>query len=104
MKQSFLVKIKEWWFKNSDDPWACFETDGPSRDGIMEFSISWNKSFVDRLQRLGYTGGNDEELVQLFFLSTRVLPENLLNEPAADNAINPEGMPRLTSEMNELRK
>lgn len=103
MKQSFLVKVKEWWFKNSDKPWACFETDGPSRDGILEFSISWNNSFVERLKRLGYTGGNDEELVQLFFLSTRVLPENLLNE-SADDTVNPEGMPRLTSEMNELRR
>lgn len=102
MKQSFLVKLKEWFSKWSKKPWAAFETAGPSRDGILEFSISWNPAFVSNLRQLGYDGNTDEEVVQLFFLSTRVLPENLL-QPAADNAVNPDAMPRLSSEANHLR-
>lgn len=103
MKPSKLVRFKEWWSKKSKTPWACFETEGPSSDGILEFSISWNAAFVDKLKRMGYTGGNDEELVQLFFLSTRVLPENLLTDVAEDNAVNPAEMPRLSSEGNYIK-
>ena len=100
MKQSFLIKLKEFFSKKSPTPWACFETNGPSADGIMEFSISWNDAFIKRLHSLGYTGGNDEELVQLFFLSTRVFPENMVTE----DTVNPGQMPNLSNEANSLRK
>jgi hypothetical protein len=99
MKQSWLVRFKEWWSKTSKKPWACFETCGPSDDGILEFSISWNNAFIRKLKEMGYTGGNDEEIVQLFFLSTRVLPENLIG----DDSVNPESMPQLSSEASRFR-
>ena len=98
MKQSFWVKVQEWFARRSKTPWAAFETNGPT-NGILEFSISWNDAFVKMLKLQGFPGGNDEEVVQMFFLSTRVLPENLITE----DVVNPENMPRLTSEMNELR-
>jgi hypothetical protein len=103
MKQSFLVRTKEFFAKKSKTPWAVFETAGPSPDGILEFSISWNNAFVEKLKKQGYEGANDEEIVHIFFLSTRVLPENLLND-VADDSVNPEAMPRLSSEANFLRK
>lgn len=104
MKQSFFARLKEFFSKRSKQPWAAFETEGPSRDGILEFSISWNPAFVNNLKKLGYMGDTDEEIVQLFFLSTRVLPENLLTDTTAnsDNTVNPESMPRLSSEANGL--
>lgn len=100
MKQSWFVKFKEFFAKRSSKPWACFETDGPSADGRLEFSISWNTAFVEKLKQLGYTGGNEEELVHLFFLSTRVFPENMMLE----DTVNPDQMPHLSSEANILRK
>jgi hypothetical protein len=97
---SILMKAREWVAKKSNKPWAVFETAGPDRSGRMEFNIRWNKAFVDNLLRHGFTGDTDEELVQTFFLSTRVLPENLITE----NVVNPEATPRLSSEANNLVK
>lgn len=99
MKRSFLIRIKEFFSKKSSTPWACFETNGPTNDGIMEFSLSWNDAFIKQIKALGYTGGNDEELVQLFFLATRAYPENI----AIGDTVNPGQMPNLSSEANSLR-
>lgn len=104
MKQSFLLKIKEWVAGFSSKPWACFETPGASSDGILEFSMAWNDAFVNLLRNQGYTGMSEEEIVQLFFLSTRVLPENLVTDLQDDDTVNPAEMPRLSSEANILRK
>lgn len=103
MKRSKLLVIKEWLAKGSKKPWAAFETAGPNQDGIMEFSISWNAAFVNKLRHLGFTGGNDEELVHMFFLSTRVLPEGILRSEASDESVNPSEMPRLSKEANYFK-
>lgn len=103
MKQSFLISLKEKFFRKSKTPWACFETAGPNAAGRLEFSISWNPAFVANLRKLGYTGVDDEDVVNMFFLSTRVLPENLLNSADGDY-INPAEMPNLTNEANFLKQ
>lgn len=101
MKRSFLSNIKEKLMQRSKKPWASFETPGPSEDGRVEFSISWNKAFVDSLKKQGYEGTTDEEIVQLFFISVRMLPESMMDE---NDTVNPEATPRLTSEANILRR
>lgn len=101
MKRSWLTALKERLVKKSKTPWASFETEGPSDDGRLEFSISWNNAFVERLRKAGYDGANEEEIVQLFFISTRMLPEDMLDD---EDTVNPSATPRLTSEANILRR
>jgi hypothetical protein len=102
MKRSLLIRIKEWCARKSSTAWACFETGGIEDDGRLEFSVSWNKAFANNLRSKGYDGATEEEMVNLFFLSTRMLPEYLLDEQ--DNVVNPEAMPRLTSESTRLMR
>ena len=101
MKRSLLSAIQELLKSRSKKPWASFETSGPSADGQLQFSISWNKSFIKVLKDAGYEGQNEEELVQLFFISTHMLPEEMIDEV---DTVNPEGTPRLSSEANILRR
>lgn len=101
MKRSKLIVIKEKLAQKSKNPWACFETSGPTDDGRVEFAISWNTAFIERLKRAGFDATTEEELVQLFFMSARMLPESLLDE---DDTVNPEATPRLTSEANVLKR
>jgi hypothetical protein len=103
MKRSWLIRLKEKLVAHSPKPWACFETTGPGADGRIEFSISWNVEFIKQLRSAGFEAETEEAMVQMFFVSARMIPENpLLNED--DDTINPEAMPRLTSEANILRK
>lgn len=100
MKRKFLISLQEKISANSKDPWACFETSGPDSEGRLGFSISWNKSFIANLHRQGIQGITDEETVQMFFLTIRMLPENMMDE----DTVNPESTPNLTSEANTLRR
>lgn len=101
MKRSRLIAIQEWFKKKSSKPWAAFETTGPNDEGMVEFSISWNKAFIENLQKRGYDGANEEDTVSMFFLSTRMIPGDMFEE---DDTINPEATPRLTSEANILKR
>lgn len=101
MKRSFLSSLQEFFRKKSKSPWASFETSGPTIDGRIEFTISWNDAFIEGLRKSGYDGTTEEEMVQLFFISTHMLPESMLGD---EDTVNPEGTPRLTSEANILRR
>jgi hypothetical protein len=99
MKRSLLTRLQELLKKKSKKPWASFETSGPSKDGRLEFTMSWNDAFIDVLKRAGYEGETEEEMVQLFYLSTQMIPESLM-----DDAVNPSATPNLTNEANILRR
>jgi hypothetical protein len=101
MKRKFLIWLQEWLVRNSKTPWACFETGGPDDEGRLGFSISWNKAFIDNLHRQGIQEMNDEETVQMFFIQSRMLPEEMVGD---EDTINPEEMPNLTNESNTLRR
>ena len=103
MKRSLLIRLKEMLVAKSSKPWACFETSGPMPDGRIEFSISWNTEFIKQLRAAGFEGQTEEAMVQGFFISAQMIPEELLAE-TDDDTINPEAMPRLTSEANILKK
>lgn len=104
MKRSFLIRLKEKLVARSSKPWACFETTGPSADGRIAFSISWNMEFIKQLRAAGFEGDTEEAMVQMFFVSSRMIPEEILTDIGDDDTINPEAMPRLTSEANILKK
>jgi len=98
MKRSWLIALKEAMSWNRKQPWACFETTGPSKDGRVEFSISANKAFIENLKALGMGGTTDEETVQMFFVQTRMIPEDLMG----DDTVSPEATPNLTHEANKF--
>lgn len=102
MKRSWLIRLKERLVARSKKPWACFETSGPTPDGRIEFSISWNTQFIKQLRAAGFEGDTEEAMVQGFFISAQMIPEELLTPQ--DDTINPEATPRLTSEANIFRK
>jgi hypothetical protein len=102
MKRSWLISLKEKLTKRSKEPWAAFETEGPDDEGKVGFAISWNDAFIERLRKAGYTATTDEETVQMFFLSVRMIPEALAADD--EHTVNPEATPRLTSEANILRR
>ena len=103
MKRSILISIKEFLSTLSRKPWACFETSGINKDGLIEFSISYNKAFVNHLRSYGLEATTDEELVQTFFVITRMTPASW-EDNDSDEAINPSATPNLTSEANRLVK
>ena len=102
MKRSLLVKVKEMLANRSKKPWASFETDGPDENGRVGFAISWNSAFIERLRAAGYQEITDEETVQMFFMSIRMIPEAYAADE--EHTVNPEATPRLTSEANILRR
>jgi hypothetical protein len=103
MKRNFFIGLVEKLKKNKKEPWACFETTGVSAEGRVAFSISWNEAFIENLHKYGFIGQTDEESVQLFFLHSRMRPEELAGIPDDQGAI-AEATPELTSEANTLRR
>ena len=101
MKRKFLIALQEKLVSKSDKPWACFETGGPDAEGRLEFSMSWNKAFIENLNKQGIQEITDEETVQMFFLATKMLPELMM---ASADTVNPEATPSLTSEANILKR
>ena len=107
MKASLLIRIKSFFARFSSKPWSCFESPGATPDGILSFSISWNDAFVDKLKYQNYPGDTDEEIVQFFYLSTRVLPENLLptgKDEITDDVVNPAAMPNLSKDTSFIAR
>ncbi len=99
MKRSWLLKLKELISKRSPKPWAAFETIGPDANGRLPFTIYANPAFIKLLKDHGMGATTDEETLQLFFLQTRMVPEDF-----ADDTVNPEGTPNLTNEANQFRR
>jgi hypothetical protein len=98
MKKSTLINMKELLESRSKKPWACFETEGITENGLG-VAMHWNEAFVKHLHTLGIQGANDHETLQLFFMymSSRIA-DGLIGE----DTINPEAMPNLTSEANKF--
>lgn len=60
-----LVKI---WKKNiSKKPWFEMNTDGKTdSDGRVALNMDWNKPYIDELRKMGFSGHNEEEIVQAY--------------------------------------
>lgn len=99
MKESFLVSLNEKLVSKSKKPWACFETDGVSEDGLG-VAMHWNNSFIKKLHAQGIQGNDDRETIQLFFL---FMASRIAEAAAGDgNTVNPEATPNLTNEANRF--
>ena len=101
MKRSLLIRLHELLVSKSKKPWACFETSGIGEGERVAFTISWNRAFIENLRAAGFQATTDEETVQLFFIATRMLPEEMAGD---EDTVNPEATPRLTSEANILKR
>lgn len=100
MESSNLVKLMELMKSKSKKPWACFETDGFSEDGLG-VAMRWNPAFIEHLHAVGIQGATDQETVQLFFLfmASRI-SDGVGGE---EDVVNPSGgTPSLTSEANRF--
>lgn len=94
MKRSLFVKLKELFSSKSTSPWACAEFNGVEADGRVGFAISWNKAFIQNIERAGFQGINEEETVQNFLM--------FIAAGQVTDDVNPEEMPTLTSDSNIL--
>lgn len=99
MKRSWLIRAKEFLSRRSKQPWACFETTGPDKEGRVAFSIAYNDAFITNLSNMGMSGTTPEETIQMFFLQMRMIPETMLDQ---EDTVNPEATPNLTNEANQL--
>jgi len=101
MKDSFLVSLKQKLTSRSSTPWACFETEGITNDGVG-IAMHWNSAFIKKLHSQGIHGADDNETIQLFFLfmASRIADGIQTN----DDVVNPEATPNLTNEANRFVK
>ena len=98
MEKSKLISLKEKLESKSSKPWACFETNGISEEGLG-VSMYWNKAFVEHLRDAGIQGINDQETLQLFFL---YMASRIASSASEEDTVNPEATPTLTSDANRL--
>lgn len=99
MKESLLVSLNEKLVSRSSKPWACFETEGVTDDGLG-IAMHWNKAFLKKLHSQGIQGNDDRETMQLFFL---FMASRIAEATSNDgDAVNPEATPNLSNEANRF--
>lgn len=87
--------------EESDSPWAMFEIDGFEDTGRIKVKFSWNQSFIDELDKLGFTAESQEDTVQLFFYTAQMKPMQLL---AGDETVQSDDLPNLSPNANRIVK
>lgn len=101
---SFFTKVEEFFKKRSKTPWAKFETSGVN-DGLVKYEMSWNPAFLENLKKAGFSGHNEQEIVENFFLGSIIIPkEDALNEEFEKNLneISEEEI-KMTSQRNKFK-
>ena len=97
---SFFSWMEEKLQQRSKTPWARFNANGVV-DGSVRYDMAWNPAFLDNLKRAGFTGHNEQEIVENFFLGSLIIPkEDGLNEAVSDDSL---AAPTMTSERNRFR-
>ena len=95
----FLNLLEEFFRKRSKEPWARFSTSGV-QDGNVRYDMAWNPAFLENLRRAGFTGHNEQEIVEQFFLGSMIIPKyDALNAEVGQDSLSPD----LTSEKNRFR-
>ncbi len=98
----FLTKLEEFLRKRSKKPWAKFETAGVD-NGMVKYEMSWNPAFLENLKKAGFSGHNEQEIVENFFLGSIIIPkEDALNEEFEKNLNEAEEI-KMTSERNKFK-
>ena len=98
---SILSYFEELICRRSKTPWARFTTAGVV-DGLVRYDMSWNPAFLDNLKKAGFTGHNEQEIVENFFLGSMIIPkEDGLNAvDVGEDSL----QPAMTSDKNRLRR
>ena len=97
---SILSYFEELLRRRSATPWARFTTAGVV-DGMVRYDMSWNSAFLDNLKKAGFSGHNEQEIVENFFLGSMIIPKvDGLNEAVSDDSL---AAPQMTSERNRFR-
>ena len=95
----FLLWLEEKLRNRSKAPWAKFETAG-IENGTVRYDMSWNPAFLENLKKAGFTGHNEQEIVETFFLGSIIIPkEDALNMEVGENSLEPQ----LQRESNRFR-
>lgn len=104
MKKFTLNPVKLWKRHITKNPWFEFNTDGiVDEDGRVKVEMDWNKAFVVGLRNLGFSGHNEEEVVEkyLTILLSRA-PDVDPYMPAGQEEPFSEAHPALGSDQNKL--
>ena len=97
---SFIAWLDEKLQNRSKKPWARFVTTGVE-DGSVRYDMAWNPAFLENLKKAGFTGHNEQEIVENFFLGSMIIPKaDGLNEAVSDDSL---AAPTMTSERNRFR-
>lgn len=76
----FIKWLEEKLQRRSKTPWASFDTAGVE-NGSVRYDMSWNPAFLENLRKAGFTGHNEQEIVENFFLASILIPkEDALTE------------------------
>lgn len=96
----FLSWLVEFLMRRSKKPWARFTIDKIATDNQISFHMSWNKSFIKKINELGFFGESDEETIQNFLFSSLMYPKDL----EEDEVVVSEYHPQLQNETNTLKR
>lgn len=83
----------------SKTPWAVLEVQDIEENGRVKIGFDYNKSFVERVKKMGFHAETDEETVQLFFMASALRPITLAG---GDAAVQSDAHPQLSSNQNTL--
>lgn len=71
----FLKWVETKLRNRSSIPWAKFETAGVE-DGMVKYEMQWNPAFLENLKKAGFSGHNEQEIVENFFLGSLIIPKD----------------------------
>lgn len=95
MVKSFIRKLFMRSQEGIEKPWAIFEISDFTNEGDVKITFNWNKSFIKKIQALGFHAETEEDSVQLFFYTSQMRPTSLAADSNEDGIINPSGHPGL---------
>lgn len=89
--------------ESSKEPWACFEIAGFEKDGRIKVEFSWNKPFIEKINKMGFHAETEEDSVQLFFYASQMKPTELSFEDEEESAKS-AAHPNLMNDINRVVK
>lgn len=72
-------------YAKSPTPWVKLVSDEYDPDGGFKVTLDWNDAFIQRLKKSGYTGVDDEQLVQKWLAQTAMTVAKDLHEQSFDS-------------------
>ena len=95
----FIKWLEEKLRNKSATPWAKFETAG-IENGMVRYDMAWNPAFLANLKKSGFKGHNEQEIVEIFFLGSMIIPkDDALNAEVGEESLTPA----LSSEKNRFK-